>query len=123
MLQSTAFTKLPPIEPGLSAKEFMSSGRFPGRGTARIDAFAAASPQRAANYGAADGDLPRALARESIDLSDEYARAMTSAAPVGAQYQARGLSTDTIDRCELRRVPVAGGASPARARTGRFALC
>ena len=35
------------------------------------------------------------LTRDSIDLSEAYARAMKSAAPIGAQYQTRGLSTDT----------------------------
>ena len=39
VLQSTEFTKLPPIEPAVSAKAFASSGTVPAAVTARIKEF------------------------------------------------------------------------------------
>lgn len=94
VLQSTAFTTMPPIEPAVSAKAFISSAQIPAAVTARIAAFEAA--RRSGRDFGGRMEIFRALvAREPIDLSKEYTRAMTFAAPVGAQYQARGLSTDT----------------------------
>jgi hypothetical protein len=94
VLQSMAFTRLPPIEPALSAQEFVDGGRIPSTARARMDAFAAAA-RTGRNYGARMAIFRDMLAREAIDLSKEYERAMKFAAPAGAQYQSRGLSTDT----------------------------
>ena len=94
ILQSTAFTKLPPIEPALSAKELAESGRIPSTARARIDAFAAAAKNRR-DYGPRMAIFREILARDSISIVDEYARAMKLAAPARDQYQARGLSTDS----------------------------
>ena len=93
-MQSTAFTKLPPIEPALSAEEFIASGRIPPAAKARLDAFAAAARTRR-DHGPRMTIFREMLARESINLAEEYGRAMKFAAPIGAQYQTRGLSTDT----------------------------
>lgn len=94
VLQSAAFTTLPPIEPAVSAKDFLSSAQVPAAVTARIAAFEAAR-RSGRDLGARMAIFRALVAREPVDLSKEYARAMTSAAPVGEQYQARGLSTDT----------------------------
>ena len=94
VLQSTAFTTLPPIEPAVSAKAFLSSAQVPVAVTARIAAFDAAR-RSGRDLGARMVIFRALLAREPVDLSKQYARAMKFAAPVGAQYQARGLSTDT----------------------------
>jgi hypothetical protein len=104
VLQSTDFTKLPPIEPAVSAKEFMSTGAVPSSVKARIDAFN--REDRKANHEdtKARRTMPRSarmaifqemLAREPVDLAKEYARAMRFAAPASTLYQERGLSTDT----------------------------
>jgi SAM-dependent methyltransferase len=97
VLQSTAFTKLPPIEPALSARELAATGKIPATAKARIDAFMSSTKARSSTKeGSARMAIFREmLARERVDLMKEYARAMAFAAPVGAQYQARGLSTDT----------------------------
>jgi Nodulation protein S (NodS) len=94
LLQATAFTTLPPIEPALSARTFLASGRIPADAKARIDAFAAAARNQR-ELGARMAMFRTMLARDPIDLGAEYARAMKFAAPVGALYHERGLSTDT----------------------------
>lgn len=94
VLQSTEFTRLAPIEPAVGARELMSSGQIPAAVKARIDAFVTAA--RSGRNDSARMAIFRAMiARDSINLTDEYARAMKFAAPVGALYQERGLSTDT----------------------------
>lgn len=94
VLQSTAFTRLPPIEPAVSAKRFLSSGTVPADAKARIDAFLAAA-RGGRDRGPRMAIFRAMLARESADVAAEYARTMQLVAPVGAQYQERGLSTDT----------------------------
>ncbi len=93
-LQSRAFTALPPIEPARSAQEFLAAGTVGSEAAARLEAFAAAASTRR-EYGTRMAIFRQMLAREKLDLRVEYARAMTFAAPSGAQYQERGLSTDT----------------------------
>lgn len=113
-LQSSHFTNLPPIEPALSAREFV--GRSSGQGSAsepaavaaRIAAFLAAvdskdDDPRLAYFRALLADA--APADRHDVLRTEYARAMkflyqkefVSRAPdaVARLYQSRGLSTDT----------------------------
>ena len=94
VLQSIAFTMLPPIEPAASASELMSSGQVPAAVKARIQAFTAAA-RSGRDYGARMAIFRALVARDSIDVEGEYARAMKFAAPAGAAYRARGLSTDT----------------------------
>ena len=121
VLQSTAFTKLPPIEPAVSAEAFMSSAQVPAAVTARIAAFEAAR-RSGRGLGARMAIFRALVPREHIDLSKEYARAMTFSAPVGAQYQARGSAPTrrstriTLSICRWRRFAV---WSPA----GRSAVC
>jgi hypothetical protein len=97
VLQSTDFTKLPPIEPAVSAKEFMSTGTVPLAVKARINAFNHEDTKaRSTKSRSARMEVFRELiAHEPVDLAKEYARAMRFAAPAGALYQERGLSTDT----------------------------
>jgi hypothetical protein len=96
-LQATAFTRLAPIEPALSAREFAASGRIPASAKARLDAFRDHEGTKTDHEGtkARRKIFQEMLERERVDLSKEYARVMKSVAPVGEQYQARGLSTDT----------------------------
>jgi hypothetical protein len=112
-LQSSSFTGLPPIEPALSAKEFVQEGSIPADARARLDAFAAAVEKRARD--ARLGYFGDVLDRERTNgasprdvLAAQYVRAMRflyekefvavqqpdRTAAVGALYQARGLSTD-----------------------------
>lgn len=114
VLQSTHFTRLPPIEPALSAREFVggSSGaggaKEPPAVQARMTAFLAAvdsrdDDPRLAYFRALMADAGAADRRDV--LRAEYARAMkflyqkefVSRAPdaVARLYQSRGLSTDT----------------------------
>lgn len=106
ILQSTHFTRLPPIEPALSAKSFTEGGGVPSATASRIAAFLRAiastdadprvSYFRALLNGVAPGERRQLIERE-------YARGMTflyekeflerSKAP--ALYGTRGLSTDT----------------------------
>lgn len=114
LLQSTHFTRLPPIEPALSAREFVDGS--PGGGGASEPA--AVQTRMTALLAAVDStdDDPRlayfralladagAADRRAV-LRGEYARAMkflyqkefVSRAPdaVARLYQSRGLSTDT----------------------------
>ena len=118
VLQSAHFTTLPPIEPALSARQYVGRGpdaeaaaarRVPAAVEARIAAFLKACDSgdadprlayfRALVSAAGPGDLRRRL------VETQYARAMTflfekeftSRSPVDTAvlYQARGLSTDT----------------------------
>ena len=119
LLQSTHFTKLPPLEPALTAREFveaMKSGalagnRFPPRVRPRVAAFLRA-------LGSKDRD-PRlqyfralldsvSTSRETV-IAGEYMRAMTflyaqefvmrgrsrMGGEVAGLYETRGFSTDT----------------------------
>lgn len=113
VLQSTHFTTLPPIEPAMSAREFVGAsrgadGKEPAAVEARMRAFFAAVDSK-------DGDARLAYFRAlladagAVDrhelLRREYARAMrflyqkefVSRAPDAVErlYQTRGLSTDT----------------------------
>jgi hypothetical protein len=107
VLQSTAFTRLAPIEPASSAKAFISNGVIPQSAKARIDAFVSAI-QSGRDLGARAELFREMIAREPIPrdgyarfLSEEYARAMRFlyekefAGGGPALYQTRGLSTDT----------------------------
>jgi hypothetical protein len=112
-LQSTRVTKLPPIEPALSAKAFVESKRVPDEARARLIAFAAALSKvksggsgdaRLMHFRGIVGEL-RGAALETR-LMREYERAMRflyekefvagrtreSAAAVAALYQTRGHS-------------------------------
>lgn len=114
VLQSRRFTAVPSIEPALSAKGFMDSGRVPGEVRARIAAFLKASA-------GADTDARatyfRALVRATwpverdreTGITREYERAMRflydkefvaqrgrdPAGAVESLYHSRGFSTDT----------------------------
>lgn len=106
VLQATHFTKLPPIEPALSAKAFASDGSVAPAARARMTAFlrAIASPDpdpRVSYFRALLGGVP-AGERLSV-LEREYARAMkflyekefAARSRSVELYQTRGLSTDT----------------------------
>ena len=93
VLQSTDFTTLPPIEPGVSANEFAESGVVPAPVRARIEAFQKYKPPKVQSPRMAI--FRELIARDPIDLVKEYARAMKFAAPAGELYRERGLSTDT----------------------------
>ena len=113
-LQSTSFTKLPPIEPALSAKAFTERRAIPPDVEARVDALLAAingnnpSPRLGYFREIATRQHPDRASRRSFMLG-EYARAMRflydkefvaaadadAAAATGLLYQQRGLSTDT----------------------------
>lgn len=105
-LQSTHFTKLPPIEPALSAKAFASDGRVPSAAAARMAAFLraieSADPDPRVSYlRALLGSVARGDRRHLIER--EYARAMKflyaqeflHRSKVAELYPTRGLSTDT----------------------------
>jgi SAM-dependent methyltransferase len=106
VLQSTHFTRLPPIEPALSAKTFRSGSAVPPGAMARMAAFLRtiagtdADPRvsyfRALIRGVAPGERRQLIERE-------YARAMTflyekefvDRSKAAQLYPTRGLSTDT----------------------------
>ncbi len=115
ILQSTRFTKLPPIEPALSAKAFVGSGGVPDDAKARAAAFLRALDSRKADderlayfRELAAFAFPDRNTREAALLA-EYARvmkfvyekefvaqkSMDPADAVAALYRTRGLSTDT----------------------------
>jgi hypothetical protein len=119
VLQSTHFTRLPPIEPALSARAFVEGmkgsttsqpGRFPPAVDARVTAFLKAVDSsdrdpRLAYFRALLGQTAYGLDRRAI-LSAEYLRVMvflhgkeflTRGRPeaTAALYRTRGLSTDT----------------------------
>ncbi len=102
-LQSRSFTALPPIEPALSAKAFVSSGAVPADAAARLAALS-----KALDRPGPDPRLTffRAVARDLATLRAAYERTMRflhekefgsggTAAAVAALYQTRGLSTDS----------------------------
>jgi len=112
-LQSTRFTRRPPIEPALSAKALMENdGRIPAEVRGRIDDLL-----KAIDSSSSDARLTyfRALVRTSLPkgaerdvaLVDEYRRVMkfvynkefvaqrNGPAAVADLYRARGRSTDT----------------------------
>src|SRR5262249_39476841 len=113
-LQSTSFTKLPPIEPALSARAFIERKSIPREVEARVDPFVAAiggsdaTPRLTYFREVAAREHPERASLRSFVL-DEYARAMRflydkefvaaaradAAAATGLLYQQRGLSTDT----------------------------
>ena len=106
ILQSTHFTKLPPIEPALSAKAFASDAGVPSAAAGRITAFLRAiastdADPRVSYFRALIGGVPPGERRQLIER--EYARAMkflydqefVHRPKVVALYPARGLSTDT----------------------------
>lgn len=107
VLQSTHFTRLPPIEPALSARAQHERDAVPPDAAARIAAFltAAASPDPDPRLAYFRGLLGPAPARQRALVEKEYARAMAflyqkefaapSADAAEQLYQSRGLSTDT----------------------------
>ena len=116
LLQSTHFTRLPPIEPALSARESVAGlktgspkGKFPPAVEPRVSAFLQAvdSADRDARLGYFRALLAEAAAgRDRRDvLAFEYMRAMTflygkefmsrSPEATALLYESRGLSTDT----------------------------
>ena len=114
VLQSAHFTKLPPIEPALSAKALLGAGGFgPGRQlppaeAARIKAFVSAIASRDRDprlmyfrtlVGSARGDELRTLVELHYvrAMSFLYEKEFASRTPDAAVrlYQKRGLSTDT----------------------------
>lgn len=106
ILQSTMFTRLPPIEPAVSAAAFVKANAVPRSAQARIHAFASAIEKSESNarlqyfHEILDRERPDKQALRAF-LSERYGRAMRflyekefgSANP--AVYQGRGLSTDT----------------------------
>jgi hypothetical protein len=118
VLQSTHFTRLPPIEPALSARTLLSGGRrdaarqphVPADAGARIRAFIAAVESgdrdpRLAYFRALLQDAHTSAERRAL-VETHYRRAMAflfqkEFAAAGSQeaaerlYQSRGLSTDT----------------------------
>jgi len=110
LLQSTRFTRLPPIEPALSAKTFVETSQVPAPVRARLTALLRAldSAQRDPRI-AYFRDLVKATFPKDRDraLVDEYRRVMkfvyekefvaqkSGADAVAELYRTRGLSTDT----------------------------
>jgi hypothetical protein len=114
MLQSASFTRLPPIEPALSAKAFTERRSIGPDVEARVDAFLTAidgshpNPRFAFFREIAERAHPDRATLGSF-IFGEYARAMRflyekefvaasaadAAAATGLLYQQRGLSTDT----------------------------
>jgi hypothetical protein len=104
-LQSSVFTRLPPIEPATSAKAFHDRGTIPLAVRDRFSALASTlrSPNRDARleYFRAIAERERAGGTPLPQLLDEqYARAMRSLyekefGSADDVYQRRGLSTDT----------------------------
>lgn len=104
-LQASHFTKLPPIEPAVSAKLWKQAGRIPADASLRLAAFLAAPPQDDRHR------LMRKMVSNPAELRTEYERAMgflyekewASQSRDGAArrdhvatlYQTRGHSTDT----------------------------
>ena len=114
VLQSRHFTTLPSIEPALSAKAFIASGRLPDDARARIAAFlnAVDSPDpdvRLAYFRALVQAVWPSTQERGAGLTREYERAMRflyqkefvaqresdAADAVATLYQSRGFSTDT----------------------------
>ena len=113
-LQSASFTRLPPIEPALSAKAFTERRSIAPDVEARVDALLTAidgstpSPRLSYVREIAARECPDRATLRSFILG-EYARAMRflydkefvaaadadAAAATGLLYQQRGLSTDT----------------------------
>ena len=106
VLQSTHFTRLPPIEPALSAKGFASGGGVPSAAAGRMTAFlrtieSTDADPRVSYFRALVGGVPLGERRRLIER--EYARAMTflyeqefvQRSKVVDLYRTRGLSTDT----------------------------
>ena len=106
VLQSTHFTKLPPIEPALSAKAFTARGAVPSPVDARMAAFlrtvaSSDADPRVAYFRALIGGVPPRERRRLLER--EYARAMTflyekefvDRSQAAQLYQTRGLSTDS----------------------------
>ncbi len=113
-LQSRRFTELPPVEPGVSARQWKRQRRIPDDAAARLRAFVASRATGVRHT------AMRAMVQDEEQLNLEYARAMrflyekewTSREHEGAArreyvaglYQRRGHSTDT-DNCggQIRR--------------------
>lgn len=111
LLQSTAFTTLPAIEPARSAQAYVASGWIDDGVRARVAALAQAmgAPgrnERIAYFASLLGDTSDARSRERAMLA-EYPRVMRflhdkefgpgrrDASAAAALYRTRGLSTDT----------------------------
>ena len=98
-LQSTAFTSLPPIEPAVSATQFLAGRVVPPAVRARIDAFVRAAALNPVNERMMY--FRDILRREATGaewsqtfLVSQYIRAMQFFSEKGS-YQERGFSTDT----------------------------
>jgi len=106
VLQSSAFTRLPPIEPAASAQSFTEHAAIPSAVQARFEALTA-SLRNGATADARVLYFRDLIERERADgtplprlLAEQYARAMRSLyekefAAAADAYQRRGLSTDT----------------------------
>jgi hypothetical protein len=114
LLQSTTFTKLPPIEPALSARTFAGTGEVPldvrarvrallsavrsGGGDARLSYFRAIVRALLPAGNAAEGALLQEYGRAMKFLYEKEFVAQKSdrrAADIAELYRTRGLSTDT----------------------------
>jgi hypothetical protein len=97
VLQSSAFTQLPRIEPGASAQEWMVRGEIPATVRQRVDAFLTSKPQgERMKY--LRSIFPQGSTVEF--LLGEYRRTMTALYQKEFEhsadfYQKRGHSTDT----------------------------
>jgi hypothetical protein len=96
VLQSTAFTNLPPIEPAVSARA--SGSDVPRDVLARVDAFVKVVARPGGNARMAyireilEREKPASIAAHAF-VRDQYARAMRFFTE--PKYQERGLSSDT----------------------------
>ena len=106
ILQSTHFTKLPPIEPALSAKAFALGGGIPSPAAARIAAFLRriespdADPRltyfRALIGGVSPGDRRQLIEREyARGMKFLYEKEFVDRSKTAELYGTRGFSTDT----------------------------
>ena len=111
-LQATRFTSLPPIEPALSAKALVDSGRVPSDVWPRLAALLKASdsssrdPRMVYFHSLIESAFPDRTSR-AASLLKEYQRVMgfiyekefvaqkAGAEAVAELYRTRGLSTDT----------------------------
>jgi hypothetical protein len=105
LLQSRSFTEMEPIEPALSAIEFVQPGPIPANVTKRIEAFLRAMrapsnvrQQYLANLHPAGNEVEKQYVRAMAFLREKEVRCREKPDPqacIAQLYTNRGLSTDT----------------------------